>query len=137
MEKQRIVPFLTFTGRAEEAMVFYAANLPGAAITKLVRYGKDHPFAGEGEENLVLHGAVSFLGQEIMFLDMNAANPAPDCSWAMSLYIDCRDEAEFDAVFAALARDGEVMMGPEAVGDIRKCAWVTDRFGVTWQPVWA
>ncbi len=29
------------------------------------------------------------------------------------------------------------MMGPESVGEIRKCAWVIDKFGVTWQPVWA
>nr|WP_269147151.1 VOC family protein [Lactococcus garvieae] len=22
------------------------------------------------------------------------------------------------------------------MGDIRKCAWITDKFGLTWQPVW-
>jgi len=38
MEKRRIAPFLSFTGKAEEAMQFYASNLPGAKITKLVRY---------------------------------------------------------------------------------------------------
>lgn len=136
MEKQRVLPFLSFTGKAEAAMRFYASALPGAKIARLEYYGKDHPMAGEGEERLVLHGALSFMGQEILFLDMSAAYPAPPFSWAASLYIDCADEAEFDAVFGALSKDGTVMMGPEAVGEIRKCAWVTDRFGVTWQPVW-
>jgi len=135
MEKQRVMPFLSFTGRAEEAMQFYASSLPGAEITKLVRYGTEHPYAGEGEENLVLHGAVSFMGHEIMFLDMTAAYPAPNFSWAISIYLDCRDEAEFDAVFAGLSQGGVVMMGPESVAGFRKCAWVTDKFGVTWQPV--
>jgi len=136
MEKSRVSPFLSFTGKAEEAMTFYADNLPGAKITELVRYGKDHPFAGEGEEDKVLYGSLSFMDSEIMFLDMVSAHPAPEFSWSTSLYIDCRDEAEFDAIFSVLSPDGFVMMGPEAVGNIRKCAWVTDKFGVTWQPVW-
>jgi predicted 3-demethylubiquinone-9 3-methyltransferase (glyoxalase superfamily) len=71
-----------------------------------------------------------------MFLDMGSEHPAPDFTWASSIYAECSDEAEFDAVFNALSQDGFVMMGPEAVGEIRKCAWVTDKFGVTWQPVW-
>ena len=85
MDKQRIAPFLTFTGMAEEAMQFYASTFPGAKITKLARYGKEHPFAKEGEENRVLHGALSFMGQEIIFLDMDAAHPAPDFNWFMSI----------------------------------------------------
>jgi len=136
MSNQHLAPFLTFTGKAEEAMRFYAAILPGAEITGLVRYGKDHPYAAPEEEDKLLHGALSFAGQQIMFLDMDAAHPAPEFSWAASLYVCCRDEAEFDAVFAGLSDGGTVMMGPEAVGNIRKCAWVTDKFGVTWQPVW-
>jgi len=136
MEKQTLAPFLSFTGNAEEAMRFYAANLPDAAITKLVRYGKNHPFAGDETENLVMHGVLSFMGQEIMFLDMDTANPAPDFSWALSIYVDCKDESVFDAVFNGLSQGGTVMMGPESVAPFRKCAWVTDKFGVTWQPVW-
>ena len=117
-------------------MRFYDANLPNTKIEELVRYGKDHPAIGEGEENNVLYGVLSFMGQNIMFLDMASAYPAPEFSWSTSLYVDCQNEAEFDAIFNALSQDGSVMMGPEAVGDIRKCAWVTDKFGVTWQPVW-
>lgn len=136
MEDQKVSVFLTFNGIAEEAMTFYASALPGAKITKLVRYGKDHPFSEKGEENKVLHGALAFMGQEIKFLDIDGAHPAPDFSWSASLYIDCCDEAEFDEIFCNLSQGGTVMMGPESVGDIRKCAWVTDKFGVTWQPVW-
>ena len=136
MEKQKFAPFLTFTGNAEEAMEFYASTLPGAKITNLVRYGKDNPYAGENQENKIMYGELSFMEQQIMFLDMDTANPAPDFSWATSIYINCSDEAEFDVIFKGLSEGGMVMMGPESIGHIRKCAWVTDKFGVTWQPVW-
>ena len=130
---QRVMAFLTFTGRAEEAMNFYAANLPGAKIEVLTRFEKGQE---NGDEGRVLHGVLSLFGQKILFLDMQAAYPSPPFSWSTSLLVTCRDEAEFDALFAGLSRDGTVMMGPEAVFHIRKCAWVTDKFGVTWQPVW-
>lgn len=136
MDKQRIALFLSFTGNAEDAMQFYVSILPDAKITQLIRYGKEHPYAGDDCENRVLHGSLSFMGQEIMFLDMDDAHPAPNFSWATSIYVDCRDEDEFDAVFNGLSQGGLVMMGPEPVAHFRKCAWITDKFGVTWQPVW-
>ncbi len=94
MEKQKIIPFLSFTGKAQEAMNFYADNLPNAKITKLVRYGHDNPAVGDGEESNVFQGVLTFIGQDIMFLDMSAKYPATDFSWATSIYIDCADEAE-------------------------------------------
>ena len=132
MDKQRLIPFLTCRGNAEEMMNYYTTVLPGAKIESLVRVEK----AQRGDEGKVLTGVLSFLGQQLMFMDMEAAYDYPSFTWATSLYIDCRDEAEFDAVFAGLSQDGVVMMGPEPVLQFRKVAWVTDRFGVTWQPVW-
>jgi predicted 3-demethylubiquinone-9 3-methyltransferase (glyoxalase superfamily) len=128
---QRLIPFLSFSGNAEEAMNFYAAVLPGAKIESLTRFEKEH----RGDEGKVLTGVLSFMGQQIMFLDIEAAAHAPAFSWATSLYLDCESEAEFDATFAALSKDGTVMMGPEPVLHFRKVAWITDKFGVTWQPV--
>lgn len=137
MRQHRFAPFLTFNGQAEEAMRFYAANLPGATITKLERYGSGQQFGAAGEENKVLYGEVIFMGQPLLFLDMDAAHPAPGFTWSSSIYIDCANEKEFDTIFDRLSQGGTVMMGPEAVGQLRKCAWLTDRFGITWQPVWA
>jgi predicted 3-demethylubiquinone-9 3-methyltransferase (glyoxalase superfamily) len=129
---QRLVPFLTFTGNAEEAMKFYAAVLPGAKIESIARFE-----TGErGDTGKVCTGILSLLGQQIMFLDMEAAADRPAFSWAASLYLDCKDEAEFNAVVAALSKDGIVMMEPAPILQFRKAAWITDKFGVTWQPVW-
>ncbi|MCL1898207.1 MAG: VOC family protein [Micrococcales bacterium] len=134
--KRGISPFFTLNGTAEQAMNYYAANLPGAQITSLERFGKDHPFAEPAEQNKVRHGSINFMGQELMFMDMDAAHPAPDLIWSTSVLVACQDEAEFDAIFGALSNGGAVMMGPEPVPPLRKVAWVTDQFGVTWQPVW-
>ncbi|MCL2567402.1 MAG: VOC family protein [Alphaproteobacteria bacterium] len=137
MQKQKITPFLTFNGRAEEAMKFYAGIIPNTKITKCEPYG-DHPMAAtEGDKKRVMFGQLSIGEEHIMFLDMTEAHACPEFNWANSLCIDCKDEAEFDAIFKALAEGGVVMMGPECVGHIRKCAWIVDKFGVVWQPIWA
>lgn len=136
MKKCSISPFLTFNGRAEEAMVYYASIFPNAEITTLERYGNKIPHAYPGNENKILMGVLSFKGHEVMFLDMDSAHPSPDFTWSTSIHIYCEDEAEFDAIFNGLSQGGAVMMGPEPVAHFRKCAWVTDKFGVTWQQTW-
>ena len=127
----RFVPFLSFHGRAEEAMNFYAEILPDAKIETLIRFEQ-----GEGgDEGKVLFGELSFLGHKIMFLDIKADIECQKFSWATSFYLECKDEEEFNAVFTGLAQDGIIMMKPEGVLHFRKVAWVTDKFGVAWQPV--
>lgn len=133
MPAQRLSTFLTFNGNAQEAMEFYASTLPGAHIASLVLFGKDEP---HGDEGKVLNGDVEFAGIHLLFMDMQAAYPAPEFNWATSLLINCLDESEFDDLFDKLSAGGMVMMGPEPVMHLRKCAWVVDTFGVTWQLVW-
>ena len=50
-----------------------------------------------------------------------------------SLFVECADEAELDRAFAALSAGVGVLMPPGNYGFSRKFAWVTDRFGVSWQ----
>lgn len=133
LPNQRLCMFLTFTGNAEEAMRLYEEKLPGAKIESLSLYEKGNE---AGDEGKVINGVLSFLDQKIMFMDMAAAYPAPSFNWSTSLLIGCVDESEFDILFATLSAEGNVMMGPEPVMHMRKCAWVTDKFGVTWQLVW-
>jgi predicted 3-demethylubiquinone-9 3-methyltransferase (glyoxalase superfamily) len=112
-------------------MNFYAAVLPGAKIESIAYFEE----GGRGDVGKVLTGVMSFMGQRFMFMDMNAAYECPAFNYAISLYLDCQDEAEFDAVFAGLAQGGVVMMKEEPFMHYRKVAWVTDKFGLTWQPV--
>jgi predicted 3-demethylubiquinone-9 3-methyltransferase (glyoxalase superfamily) len=52
---------------------------------------------------------------------------------AMSLFVDCTDEAEFDRAFGTLSDGGAALMPPGNYGFSTKFAWLTDRFGVSWQ----
>jgi predicted 3-demethylubiquinone-9 3-methyltransferase (glyoxalase superfamily) len=129
--KQKIIPFLTFHGNAEEAMNFYAATLPGAKIVSLTRFEKGQ----RGDEGKVLAGIMSLFGQRVQFMDMEGSYDCPPFTWAVSFYVTFTDEAEFDAVFNGLADGGLVLMKQEPFMNFRKVAWVTDKFGITWQPV--
>jgi predicted 3-demethylubiquinone-9 3-methyltransferase (glyoxalase superfamily) len=130
-ENQRIIPFLTFHGNAEEALNYYAANLPGAKIELLKHFEEGQ----RGDTGKVLVGILSLFGQRFQFMDMEAAYDCPPFSWATSFLVSCNDPAEYDALFNALAQGGTVMMQEENFMHYRKVAWVTDKFGVTWQPV--
>jgi len=128
---QKLMPFLSFSGNAEEAMVYYK-DILGAKIESITHFEPGQP----GDAGKVINGILDFEGQKLMFMDMPSAYPAPAFSWATSLFLTFPDEPAFDAAFAGISADGTVMMGPEPVNNIRKCAWVTDKFGVTWQLVW-
>lgn len=128
---QKIKSFLTFPGTAEEAVNFYVSLFPGAKILEMTRFVEGQ----FGEVGKVLNATFELKGVQFMAMDMDRAS-AVDFSWAISLQVDCLDEPEFDTLFTRLAEGGTVMMGPEPVLAFRKVAWVTDRFGVTWQLVW-
>ena len=129
--KRQLMPFLSFNGNAEEAMNYYVSVF-GAKI-EMLNYFKE---GQGGDVGTVMNGIVDFNGYKLLFLDMSKQYPAPDFSWATSLMLTYEDEAAFDAAFAAISADGNVMMEPAAVGNIRKCCWVVDKYNVTWQLVW-
>ena len=129
---QKLMPFLTFPGKAEEAMIYYK-KVFGAEIESVTYFEADQP----GDVGKVLNGIMDFDGMKLLFMDMSTAYPTPAFSWATSLFLTFPDEPSFDRAFAGISAEGTVMMGPEPVNEIRKCAWVTDKFGVTWQLVWA
>lgn len=132
MENITLAPFLTFGGEAEDAMTLYKSVFPDASWISLTRI-EDPALGAVGK---VLNGQLTIKGQLILFMDLPAEQAVP-FSWATSLYVNCADEAEFDTIFDGLSKGGSVMMGPEPVMNLRKVAWVTDRFNVTWQLVWA
>ncbi len=51
----------------------------------------------------------------------------------MSLFVDCDTADELRRVTSALSEGGEVLMPLGDYGFSREFAWVSDRFGVSWQ----
>lgn len=116
----KISPCLWFNGEAEEAARFYTSIFPNSQITSVDRAPGDTP---SGPKNSVLTVGFTLDGRSFIGL-----NGGPEFSFteAISLSIDCDDQAEVDRYWDALLADG---------GQPSVCGWLKDRFGLSWQVV--
>lgn len=125
---RKITTFLMFEGNAEEAMTFYISLFDDAEVVSISRYGADGP----GREGTVQHATFTLAGVPLMCIDSPAKH---DFSFtpAVSLYVQCADEAEIDRLYGALREQGTELMPLGNYGFSRKFGWINDRFGVSWQ----
>jgi predicted 3-demethylubiquinone-9 3-methyltransferase (glyoxalase superfamily) len=119
---QKITPNLWFKGNAQEAVDFYLSVFPDGKIISTSNYPSEglqdfqKEFAGK-----VLTIEFELFGQR--FLAINAGNEFT-FNEAVSFNITCKDQAEIDYYWDALAKDG----GEESV-----CGWCKDKYGLSWQ----
>ena len=114
----RITPNLWFDTEAEQAAKFYASVFPKSEIRAVSHYTD----AGPRPAGMVL--TVDFVLDDQEFTAINGGPEFPFTE-AISLLVNCADQAEVDYYWAALSDGGEE--GP--------CGWVKDRYGVSWQIV--
>jgi len=114
----KITPCLWFDGNAEEAARFYTAIFPDSGIDAVNRSPGETP---SGPKDMVLSVDFTLAGQSYIALN---GGPEFQFNEAISLTVDCADQAEVDRYWNALLADG----GEESV-----CGWLKDRFGVSWQ----
>jgi predicted 3-demethylubiquinone-9 3-methyltransferase (glyoxalase superfamily) len=122
-----VVTQLMFEGRAEEAMTLYVA-LFGGSVTAVEKYGPGE----HGKEGTIKRAEFAVGGHRLACID----SPAPHAftfTPSASLFVECADEAELDRAFATLSDGGAVLMPTGNYGFSKKFAWVSDRFGVSWQ----
>jgi predicted 3-demethylubiquinone-9 3-methyltransferase (glyoxalase superfamily) len=128
ISKTQIRPFILFEGNAEEAMTFYAGLFPGSEINNIVRYGP-----GEvGAEGSVMKATFTLAGQSILCTD-SAFKHDFTFTPSISLFVDCESDQQIRQLAAALSEGGKEFMPLDNYGFSRKFAWVSDRFGVSWQ----
>ena len=123
-----ITPFLMFEGCAEAAMQFYVALFKDAAITRVERYG-----AGELGAEGTVRRAEFVLGRQRFYCIDSPVKHGFGFTPAMSIFIDCEDEAELQRVYDQLSKDGQILMPLDAYDFSTKFGWINDRFGVSWQ----
>ncbi len=113
---KKITPFLWFNGNAEEAMSFYVSIFKNSKVLSVSRSGA----SGPGPEGTVMSVNFKLDGQEFI-----ALNGGPEFKFtpAVSLYVNCEDQEEVDALWKKLSKGGEVL----------QCGWVKDKFGMCWQ----
>jgi len=128
MPEQSIRTFLMFEGKAEEAINFYVSIFKLSHINKIDRYGINEP----GPEGSVKTAMFTIKGQEFMCIDSYVSHGFTFTP-AMSLFVDCDSEEEIDGLFENLSAGGQVMMPLGAYPFSKKFAWLSDKFGVSWQ----
>ena len=125
---QKITTFLMFEGNAEEAMTFYTSLFDDAEVISITRYGAEGP----GKDGSVRHATFSLAGERFMCIDSPTRHDFTFTP-AISLFVQCENEAEIDRRYAALVEQGTELMPLGNYGFSAKFGWVNDRFGVSWQ----
>jgi predicted 3-demethylubiquinone-9 3-methyltransferase (glyoxalase superfamily) len=116
----KISPCLWFDGEAEEAAKFYVSLLPDSRIDRIQKNLVDGP-AGKAGGVLVVQFTLA--GQEYMALN---GGRRFEYTHAVSFKVDCVDQTEVDRLWDGLSADG---------GQVERCGWLRDRFGLYWQIV--
>jgi predicted 3-demethylubiquinone-9 3-methyltransferase (glyoxalase superfamily) len=116
--QKKITTFLTFDGRAEEAVNFYVSIFEDSRIVSSNRYGD----AGPAPAGTFMSATFELAGQEFIALN---GGPSFTFSQGISLFVDCETQQEVDELWEKLSEGGE--KGP--------CGWLTDKFGVSWQVI--
>jgi len=123
-----IHPFLMFRGRAEEAMNFYVSLFADGKVLEVERYGA----GGPGNEGSVRLAKFSVAGLTVMCID-SPIEHGFSFTPAISLFVTCSSKEEIERLNAALSDAGSVLMPLNSYGFSSRFAWVSDRFGVSWQ----
>ena len=112
----RIVPNLWFDTEALEAAEHYVSIFPNSRIVAVSHYGASTPDRA---------GTVLTVDFELDGTPVTGINGGPQFTFdeAVSLLVECEDQAEVDFYWERLGEGGEE--GP--------CGWLKDRYGLSWQ----
>lgn len=111
-----LTPSFLVNGTAEEMATYYADVFPDGEVLDVFRTA----MPGSDEE-VVVTASARVNGTDLLFVNGGSGDEFND---AISLTINCEDQAEVDHFWNRFVGDG---------GQPRDCAWCQDKFGVRWQ----
>lgn len=114
----RIAPCLWFDFNAEDAVQHYMGIFERSRILQVLHYGDAMP----EREGRVLMISFELQGQRFQALNGGPQFPFTE---AISLSVECADQAEVDRLWERLSEGGSQ----------GACGWLKDRFGLSWQIV--
>src|SRR5689334_13405244 len=97
---QRIVPYFWFASEAEEAAHFYASIFPDSRVDRVSALPADSPSGPAGSVKTV---EFTLFGQPFRAM---SAGPFEDFNHAISLMVECQDQAEVDRYWNGLLQGG-------------------------------
>ena len=119
-ERAKIYPFFWYAKEAEEAAKFYASVFPNSRVDRVVTMQSESPSGPPGSVKVV---DFTLFGRKFQAM---TSGPHHDFNDAISMVVECDDQAELDRYWSALLSKG---------GQPQACGWLIDRFGLRWQIV--
>jgi predicted 3-demethylubiquinone-9 3-methyltransferase (glyoxalase superfamily) len=119
---QKITPFLWFDSQAEEAAKFYTSVFKNSKITNVTRYDEAGAKASGWPKGTAMTVAFQLDGQPFVALN---GGPVFKFTEAVSFVINCQTQEEVDYYWEKLTAGGQE----------GQCAWLKDKFGLSWQVV--
>lgn len=116
--RAKIFPYLWYAEDAEKAAHFYASIFPDSRVDRVTALMSDSPSGPPGSVKVV---DFTLLGQRFQAMTAGRHEPFND---AISIMVECDDQAELDRYWKALLKGG---------GKALACGWLSDRWGVRWQ----
>ena len=115
---QKITPNLWFDDNAEEAVDFYVSIFKNSKITRVLRNTE----SSRGVTDQVVTIEFQLEGQR--FVAINGGSNFKFTP-AVSLAVDCKDQAEVDDLWDKLTQGGQE----------QQCGWLLDKYGLSWQVI--
>ena len=130
----QVQPYLSFEGRAEEAIEFYKKAV-GAKVTMLMRNSEspEKPPPGmlpPGAEQKIMHSALT-IGDSVVMITDGSVSGNPKFN-GISLSLTAKDDAEAKKTFNNLADGGQVTLPLTKTFFASSFGMVADKFGVHW-----
>jgi PhnB protein len=127
----QIQPYLSFEGRADEAIEFYKKAI-GAKVDMLMRFKEapDQSMVTPENKDKVMHAALRAGDTQLLMSDGRCTGGANFHGIALAL--SAATEADADRIFNALADGGKVNMPLAKTFFSPKFGMVADKFGVGW-----
>jgi len=118
--RSKIYTHLWYAKDADKAAKLYASIFPKSRVDRVWTLPTDSPSGPAGAVKVV---DFTLLGQRFQAL---TAGPHHDFNDAMSIVVECENQAELDRYWKALLKGG---------GKAVACGWLIDKYGVRWQIV--
>lgn len=122
-KSNKILPHFWFDKEAREAAEFYVSLFPDSNLTSVTKL----PGTPSGDAEVV-----RFELQGLKFAAISAG-PIFKLNASLSLYTYCGTEERINELYSKLTEGGSVLMPLDEYPWSKKYAWVSDRFGLSWQ----
>ena len=132
--KQKITPNLWFDREAEEAARFYASIFKNSRIGRITRASKaGFEFHGLPENTVM---TIEFEIEGHRFIGINGG-PQFKFNPSVSFLVACDTIEEVNYLWQKLSRGGNALMELDEYPFSKKYGWIQDRFGLSWQIMFA